>query len=109
MFMSPSRSELKAMNRPSGDQAPRLSSRLLAMSGSPGPVGSAVAGSTGSRQRSAFCDSTVKASRSPEGVGEGWMSCPAPVVNCSGCPPGAPAAVTGMRQTFQPPPRYDEK
>ena len=47
MFMSPVRSELKAIVRPSPDQAPRLSSRVVAMSCSGGPAGRPVSGDDG--------------------------------------------------------------
>ncbi len=104
-FISPPRSELKAIERPSGDQAPRLSSRVVATTASGSPVGSAEAGSRGSLQMSAFCCSTEKVSFDPSGASATWRSRPAPVVICCSGPAGSPAAVTSARQTLRLPPR----
>jgi hypothetical protein len=54
MFMSPARSELKAIIVPSGDHALLLSSRVVLMTASGVPVASPVCGETGSLQMSAF-------------------------------------------------------
>src|SRR5271163_3770379 len=54
MFMSPARSELKAIIVPSGDHAPLLSSRVVLITASGAPVASPVDGKTGSLQMSAF-------------------------------------------------------
>ena len=107
MFISPWRSELKAIIRPSGDQAPRLSSRVETTTGVGGPVAAPVSGETGSCQRSALRPRTANASRWPSGAGVGSMSSPAPVVSCRGAPAAWPSAPTAMRQTLIPPPRFD--
>ncbi len=109
MFISPVRSELNAIDRPSGDQEPRLSTRVVLRIGSGAPVARPVSGETGSRQRSALMPRTAKTSRRPSGCRDGCTSSPAPVVSCSAGPFGAPSAATGMRQTLMPPPRDDEK
>src|SRR5215469_9627983 len=54
MFISPARSELKAIMLPSGDHAPLLSSRVVLITASGAPVGRPVFGETGSLQMSAF-------------------------------------------------------
>src|SRR5438552_10935587 len=54
-FMLPLRSELNAIVVPSGDHAPRLSSRVVAITASGLPAGMPSAGDTGRRQMSAFC------------------------------------------------------
>jgi hypothetical protein len=72
MFISPWRS---------GDHAPRLSTRVVTTTGSGSPVGRAVVGDTGNRQRSAFIPRTAKASRLPSGAMAGCTSLPAPVVS----------------------------
>ena len=78
MFISPLRSELNAIDRPSGDHAPRLSSRLVAMVSRGAPVGRPLDGSTGSVQMLAFWRRIEKARRAPSGEGAGSRSWPAP-------------------------------
>src|SRR5262245_60951093 len=109
MFISPLRSELNAIDRPSGDHDPRLSSRLVAMVSRGTPAGRPVAGSTGSVQRLAFWRRMENASLAPSGESEGSRSCPAPVVICCGAPRGLPLAVTPILQRLRPPVRYDAK
>ena len=109
MFISPERSELNAIVRPSGDHAPRLSSRVEDTSRSGGPMGRLESGASGRRQRSAFWRRIAKASRVPSAERAASTSWPAPVVICSSRPSGCPSAVTGTRQMLRPPPRGDEK
>src|SRR5262249_55449035 len=109
MFISPERSELKAIHFPSRDQAPRLSSRLEAMTFSGSPVRCPVSGATGSFQMSAFCLRIAKASFWPSRVNAASMSWPAPEVTCCGRPDVVPSAFIAERQRFKPPVRSDEK
>src|ERR1700687_5762279 len=109
IFMSPARSELKATILPSGDHAPRLSSRVVLITASGDPPGIPLCGRTGSLQMSAFCRSVAKARRLPSGEGATSTSCPAPVVTCCSGPPTVPSPLTGARQMFIPPLRYEEK
>src|SRR6266852_5638476 len=109
IFMSPARSELKATILSSGDHAPRLSSRVVLTTVSGDPRGSPVCGRTGSFQMSAFWRSVAKAMRLPSGEVATSTSCPAPVVICCGGPPIVPSPLTGARQMFIPPLRYEEK
>ena len=107
--MSPARSELNATRCPSGDQAPRLSSRVVAMTSCGGPVGWPLAGETGSFQMSAFWPRIENAMRRPSAEIVRLTSWPAPEVICWGRPAGPPFALTGMRQRFMPPLRNEEK
>src|SRR5713226_4023886 len=109
IFMSPARSELKATILPSGDHAPRLSSRVVLTTASGDPLGSPVCGTTGSFQMSAFWRSVAKARRLPSGEVATSTSCPAPVVTCCSGPLIVPSPLTGARQIFMPPLRYEEK
>src|SRR6266436_8528636 len=109
IFMSPARSELKATILPSGDHAPRLSSRVVLITASGDPRGIPLCGRTGSFQMSAFCRSVAKARRLPSGEVATSTSCPAPVVTCCSGPPTVPSPLTGVRQMFIPPLRYEEK
>src|SRR5229473_2740589 len=108
-FISPARSELKATVLLSGDHAPRLSSRVVLTTASGDPLTSPVCGRTGSFQMSAFWRSVAKAMRLPSGEVATSTSCPAPVVICCGGPPTVPSPLTGARQMFIPPLRYEEK
>ena len=107
-FIAPLRSELNAIDVPSGDQAPRLFSRVVATTGSAGPVAAPVDGSTGSRQMSAFCLRMAQ-TRRPDLATSMSSSWPGPAVSCSMALIGVPSASTAMRQMLMPPPRYDEK
>ena len=107
--MSPPRSELNATELPSGDQAPRLSSRVVLMRGSGSPVGKPFAGDTGNRQMSAFWRSVVKAMSLPSREIAGSTSWPAPVVTCCSGPSSAPSAVMAARQRFVLPLRSELK
>src|SRR5216684_8321431 len=109
IFMSPARSELKATILPSGDHAPRLSSRVVLITASGDRRGIPLCGRTGSFQMSAFWRSVAKAMRLPSGEVATSTSCPAPVVICCGGPPIVPSPLTGARQMFIPPLRYEEK
>src|SRR4051794_22963125 len=108
MFISPSRSELKAMAFPSGDQAPLLSTRVVLTNRWGGPA-DAPAEVMGSRQRSELIPRTANASRLPLGATVGSTSSPAPVVSCCGAPSGVPLLLSSVRQRFNPPPREEEK
>src|SRR2546422_8471245 len=72
------------MAAPSGDQDPRLSSRVVETTSWGGPVDRPVPGSTGSFQRSAFCRRMAKARRPPSADTAASTSCPAPVVSADG-------------------------
>jgi hypothetical protein len=106
MFISPSRSELKAIADPSGAHAPRLSTRVPAATDSGSPVAAPVSVDTGSRQRSELIPRTANATWPPGPIAD-WMSSPAPVVICSGMPAGTPDASSGIRQRLSPPPLAD--
>ena len=109
MFMLPERSELKAMLSPSGDQEPRVSSRVLATTAWGSPVGWPVSADTGNLHRSAFCLRTENAKRLPlreRASSTSWLP---PVVTCSGGPARDPSEKTGARHTLSPPLRYEEK
>src|SRR5216683_6050878 len=108
-FISPARSELKATVLLSGDHAPRLSSRVVLTTASGDPRGSPVCGRTGSFQMSAFWCSVAKAMRLPSREVATSTSCPAPVVTCCSGPLTVPSRLTGARQMFMPPLRYEEK
>ncbi len=109
IFMSPARSELKATILPSGDHAPRLSSRVVLITASGDPRGIPLCGRTGSFQMSAFWRSVANARRPPSGEVATSTSCPAPVVTCCSGPLAVPSPLTGARQMFMPPLRYEEK
>src|SRR5882672_603218 len=109
IFMSPARSELKATMLLSGDHAPRLSSRVVLTTASGAPAASPVCGRTGSFQMSAFWRSVANAIPLPSGEVATSTSCPAPVVTCCSGPLTVPSLLTGARQMFIPPLRYEEK
>jgi len=100
---------LNAIVLPSGDQAPRLSSRVVAITSCAAPAGFPVTGDTGSFQTSAFCLRIENAIDRPSDEIAAETSWPAPAVTCCGTPIGAPSLDTGMLQMLIPPPRSEEK
>src|SRR5439155_23493123 len=109
MFMLPERSELKAMLSPSGDQEPRVSSRVLATTAWGSPVGWPVSADTGNLHRSAFSLRTETAKRlslRDRASSTSWLP---PVLSCSGGPARDPSENTGSCHTLSPSPPYQEK
>jgi hypothetical protein len=109
MFMSPSRSELNAICRPSGAHDARLSTRVVATSVCGTPVARPVTGSTG-RRPDVGVDAHHREREVPAVGRHADLAIVAgAVVTCCGAPSGAPSFVIGTRQMLSPPPRDDEK